>query len=182
VLERFLERHETVVLVSFGSQSRTYARLLRQIVALSDPPYPLVVQTHGVRTGATPGAAGGSGRTLILDGSEGEVEHRAVLNRCRAVVHHGGAGTLHAATGAGVPSVIVPAAADTFFWAAAAEQAGVAPPAVSLSAATGRGVAADTKRASAEPYRAHAAARARRMQGENGPSRAAQVLYSHLTE
>lgn len=43
--------------------------------------------------------------------------HAAVFPRCSAVVHHGGAGTTHAALRAGTPSVVVPHLADQFFWA-----------------------------------------------------------------
>src|SRR3712207_8206889 len=41
-----------------------------------------------------------------------------VLPRCSVVVHHGGAGTVHAAVRAGVVSVTVPFLADQPFWGA----------------------------------------------------------------
>jgi len=44
------------------------------------------------------------------------------------IVHHGGAGTTHAAARAGVPSVVLPFAADQFFWAKRLESVGAAPP------------------------------------------------------
>ena len=46
------------------------------------------------------------------------VPHSAVLPRAVAAMHHGGAGTVHAVTRAGVPSVVVPFLADQPFWAA----------------------------------------------------------------
>ncbi len=42
------------------------------------------------------------------------------------VVHHGGAGTTHAAARASVPSVVVPFAGDQFFWADRLREAGAA--------------------------------------------------------
>jgi UDP:flavonoid glycosyltransferase YjiC (YdhE family) len=44
--------------------------------------------------------------------------HDEIFPRCAAVVHHGGAGTIHACIRAGVPSVVVPHVADQFFWGA----------------------------------------------------------------
>jgi len=57
----------------------------------------------------------------------GHVPHAWLLPRVRLAVHHGGAGTTHAAAHAGVPSVVVPFAADQFFWADRLHALGVAP-------------------------------------------------------
>jgi sterol 3beta-glucosyltransferase len=46
------------------------------------------------------------------------VPHAEVLARCAAAVHHGGAGTAHAAVRAGVVSACVPFLADQPFWGA----------------------------------------------------------------
>ena len=43
------------------------------------------------------------------------------------MAHHGGSGTTHAAARAGVPSVVVPFAADQFFWAERLHRIGIAP-------------------------------------------------------
>jgi UDP:flavonoid glycosyltransferase YjiC (YdhE family) len=56
--------------------------------------------------------------------------HALVFPRCAAVVHHGGAGTTHAACRAGVPSVLVPYVTDQFFWQAALARRGLATPSV----------------------------------------------------
>jgi len=58
----------------------------------------------------------------------GHVPHDWLFPRMSAVVHHGGAGTTHTAARAGVPSVVLPFAADQFFWAKRLSAAGVAPP------------------------------------------------------
>lgn len=47
----------------------------------------------------------------------GKLPHAQVMPLCKAVVHHGGAGTLHATLASGVPSVVVPHAYDQLFWA-----------------------------------------------------------------
>lgn len=54
----------------------------------------------------------------------GAVGHAAVLPRCRAAVHHGGAGTTAATMRAGVPSLILWLWLDQPIWAAGIQQLG----------------------------------------------------------
>jgi UDP:flavonoid glycosyltransferase YjiC (YdhE family) len=56
------------------------------------------------------------------------VPHDWLFPRRSTIVHHGGAGTTHTAARAGVPSVVLPFAADQFFWAKRLERIGIAPP------------------------------------------------------
>jgi vancomycin aglycone glucosyltransferase len=55
----------------------------------------------------------------------GEVNHQALFKRVAAIVHHGGAGTTHAATRGGAPQVVIPQHYDQFYWAAQVEQLGI---------------------------------------------------------
>ncbi|HJU22944.1 MAG TPA: glycosyltransferase [Casimicrobiaceae bacterium] len=57
----------------------------------------------------------------------GPMPHAWLFPRTRIVVHHGGAGTTHSAARSGVPSVVIPLAADQFFWADRLHRLGVAP-------------------------------------------------------
>lgn len=52
-------------------------------------------------------------RVLFID----RAPHSELFPRCAAVVHHGGAGTTQSALLAGQPSIVVPHAADQFYWA-----------------------------------------------------------------
>jgi vancomycin aglycone glucosyltransferase len=52
----------------------------------------------------------------------GAVSHAAILPECRAVIHHGGAGTTAAAMRAGVPSLILWLWLDQPVWAAGVQQ------------------------------------------------------------
>lgn len=61
----------------------------------------------------------------------GSVPHEALFPRCAFVIHHGGSGTTHSACRAGVPSLVMPLAADQFFWAQRLRDLGVAPGALS---------------------------------------------------
>jgi sterol 3beta-glucosyltransferase len=53
-----------------------------------------------------------SGRIYFI----GRHPHQSVFKHCAAVVHHGGAGTTHAATRSGCPSVVVPFMDEQLFW------------------------------------------------------------------
>lgn len=61
---------------------------------------------------------------LVMD----SVPHDVVLPLAVIAVHHGGAGTVHAATRAGTPSVLVPFLGDQPFWAAQLQRVGLAGP------------------------------------------------------
>lgn len=56
------------------------------------------------------------------------VPHGPALPLCSAAVHHGGAGTVHAAVRAGVPSLVVPFLADQPFWGALLHRRGLGAP------------------------------------------------------
>lgn len=55
----------------------------------------------------------------------GEVDHSALLPRCRAAMHHGGSGTVHATLGAGLPTLVTSVFADQPFWGARVRTLGV---------------------------------------------------------
>jgi UDP:flavonoid glycosyltransferase YjiC (YdhE family) len=57
----------------------------------------------------------------------GSIPHAKLFSRVAAVVHHGGAGTTHAATRAGVPQIVVPHLLDQFCWARRVARMGVGP-------------------------------------------------------
>lgn len=52
-------------------------------------------------------------------------DYEKVLPRCRAAVHHGGAGTTHTVVRAGIPAVIAHVFADQPFWAGQVENLGL---------------------------------------------------------
>ena len=57
--------------------------------------------------------------------SIGDVNHQALFPRVAAIVHHGGAGTTHAAARAGTPQVIISHSYDQFYWAHRVQELGV---------------------------------------------------------
>ena len=57
----------------------------------------------------------------------GKNNHTNVFPRCRAVVHHGGAGTSHTVVSCALPSVVVMYGVDQLFWGPRLFKLGVAP-------------------------------------------------------
>nr|ADU56102.1 hypothetical protein CA878-24 [uncultured organism CA878] len=81
-----------------------------------------------------------------------EVNHQVLFGRVAAVVHHGGVGTTHVATRAGVPQVVVPQIADQPHYAARVAELGIgvahdgpSPTVESLSAALATALAPETR-------------------------------------
>ena len=112
---------------------------------VSDGASPIVI-AFGSMSGAADDSVGsaietmlGAGRRVVVQGGAaasvtspnllrvGAVDHRALFPRAAVVVHHGGAGTTHAACAAGVSSVVVPHVGDQRYWADRLHRLGVAP-------------------------------------------------------
>lgn len=55
----------------------------------------------------------------------GEVNHQALFKRVAAIVHHGGAGTTHAATRGGAAQVLIPQHYDQYYWAGRVQDLGI---------------------------------------------------------
>jgi sterol 3beta-glucosyltransferase len=107
---------------------------------------------------------------LVVDAAA----HAAVFSRVRAAVHHGGAGTTHAAVRAGAPSVVVPFLADQPFWARLLERQGLAAAPLPRRRVTTApaGIALDEALACA----AHAAEVGAAVAAEDGALRAIEVI------
>ena len=54
-----------------------------------------------------------------------DVNHSALFKRVAIIVHHGGAGTTHAATRGGAPQVVIPQHYDQHYWAGRVQQLGI---------------------------------------------------------
>jgi UDP:flavonoid glycosyltransferase YjiC (YdhE family) len=103
--------------------------------------------------------------------------HKLVFPRCAAVVHHAGAGTTHTTLRAGVPSVPVPHVSDQFAWSDELARLGVAPPAIRRMKLTARTLAARITQVLQDPrMKTAATAIAARMQSDNGPETAADLV------
>jgi sterol 3beta-glucosyltransferase len=119
-LERFLADGPPPAYLTFGSLMA--GSDLRETVAL------LVEAARRAGLRAVVQAPGWEAAGLRADDDVLLVEsaaHGEVFPRCALVVHHGGAGTSHAALRAGVPSVVVAHIPEQAMWAGALRRAGV---------------------------------------------------------
>ncbi|WBS01685.1 glycosyltransferase [Pseudoduganella sp. SL102] len=117
-LAAFLEQGEPPAYIGFGSMAGFDTRTLRHAI---------VEAVGGRRALFYPGwsgidAAGLPANFHVLD----DTPHDWLFPRTSVIVHHGGAGTSHAAARSGVPSVVVPFAGDQFFWADRLARLGIA--------------------------------------------------------
>jgi len=161
------------VVVSFGSMATDDSRLLADTltVALRRAELRAIVQRGAAELEPV------SDEILVV----GELDHRALFPRSTAVVHHGGAGTSHAAAAAGVPSVVVPHVGDQVYWADRLHRLMAAPaplPAAKLNADV---LAARLREATMSPaLRDGARSLAQRMSAEDGLGLALQRLEELL--
>jgi UDP:flavonoid glycosyltransferase YjiC (YdhE family) len=112
----------------------------------------------------------------------GPTPHEALFPRCALVIHHGGSGTTHSACRAGVPSLVMPFAADQFFWADRLQQLGVAPAALSPKRLDAGTLARAIGFVEHAGTRERAAALGRAMENENGVANAVDLIERQLVE
>jgi UDP:flavonoid glycosyltransferase YjiC (YdhE family) len=110
-----------------------------------------------------------------------EVNHAAIFPACRAVVHHGGAGTTAAAARAGMPMLVLPIGAEQPLWAAQAKRLKVGL-ARRFSNVTMESLVADLRTILAPRYVARAREIATQMtKPEVGVTRTADLLELEVT-
>ncbi|MHA7208380.1 glycosyltransferase [Arthrobacter sp. MDT1-65] len=102
------------------------------------------------------------------------VAHDVVLPRAAAAIHHGGIGTVHAATAAGTVSVVVPFIADQPFWGSRLHARGLAPAPIGQRSLTSPRAAEALSQV--DRYRPAVRGAARSMAAEDGPAAAIAVL------
>lgn len=111
----------------------------------------------------------------------GHTPHTWLFPRTSMVIHHGGAGTTHTASRAGVPSVVLPFGADQPFWAGRLASAGVAPPNQRRGKWDRRSLAKMIEFAEQDVVRQRARALGAAMADENGVVIAVQEIESLVT-
>lgn len=171
-LDRWLAAHPGAILLALGSlpltsPARQVARLLG---AASDSGRPAVVQVSGHPPGPMAGGFVAA-----------EVDHRALLPRVDAVLHHGGSGTTHAVTAHGIPQVVVPHLGDQGHYARRVHALGLGPAPVPAALAGRALLARRIAQAVSDPgHRGRAALVAGSMRGEDGLTRAVEEIREML--
>jgi len=123
-LTEFLSSGEPPVYFGFGSIFGRDPKRVTQIVLEA-------IQRTGVRAilargwgGLEPGDSAQSESVMFIDAAP----HSWLFPKVKAVVHHGGCGTMAAGLLAGKPSIICPFFGDQPFWGRHVERLGVGPP------------------------------------------------------
>ena len=111
----------------------------------------------------------------------GKHPHQPVFKHCAAVVHHGGAGTTHAATRAGCPSIVIPFMDEQMFWGRRLQELGLAVKPTAAKKITARVLADALVATIAEPnYQNRARQVSQTMQANNGVARAIELLQQRI--
>lgn len=109
-----------------------------------------------------------------------ETPHDWLFPQLSMIIHHGGSGTAHSAARAGVPSIVLPFAADQFFWARRLQQLDIAPTVGRSRRVTADRLSAAITTAGSQAMRERAAAVGVRMRAEDGLATAVDKIHAVL--
>ncbi|HEY3310845.1 MAG TPA: glycosyltransferase [Anaerolineales bacterium] len=126
----FLATGEAPICVSFGSMLNPKSEQIQAVVLEA-------ILKRGERVVILTGW--GEGQPTGLQEKVFQLEsvpHSWLLPRCKAIIHHGGAGTTAAGLHAGIPNIILPHAADQPFWGRRVQTLGAGPAPVPLQKLT----------------------------------------------
>jgi sterol 3beta-glucosyltransferase len=167
-LEEFLTGGEPPIYVGFGSMAGFDQQgLLGEVISA----------VAGRRALFYPGWSGVEAAALPPNFFVvGDTPHSWLFPRMSVVMHHGGSGTTHSAAAAGVPAVVVPFAADQFFWADRLRRLGVASEPVRAGQVHASALARGIEFAESRGARSNAAALGARMAAENGLEKALSII------
>jgi UDP:flavonoid glycosyltransferase YjiC (YdhE family) len=110
----------------------------------------------------------------------GDTPHDWLFPRCRAICHHGGAGTTAAGLRAGLPTVVVPSFGDQFFWGRMVADAGAGPDPIPISRLTTAALTAAFDACRRPQVRERAQALGARLREIDGADLAVQSVYRWL--
>ncbi len=172
-LARFLEAGPAPVYVGFGSMPK---------VRGGDPASALLAALAETKTRAI--LAKGWGALSEVPASDDvhivdSLPHDWLFPRCRAVVHHGGAGTTHAGLRWGRPTLICPLFGDQPFWGRMVARLGVGPAPLPLKRLTQERLAAALRELQSAQVRHKAQVLGDRMAEEGGTETAANLIERH---
>ena len=111
----------------------------------------------------------------------GRHPHQPLFRHCAAIVHHGGAGTTHAATRSGCPSVVVPFMDEQLFWARQLQALNLAGKPLPAKKVTATALAEGIRTVlNSKSIQDNAKQASLTMQGNNGVAWAIQLLEAQL--
>jgi sterol 3beta-glucosyltransferase len=106
--------------------------------------------------------------------------HNWLLLRCKAVIHHGGAGTTAAGLRSGIPNLVIPFAADQPFWGARVHAIGAGPQPTPVKKLTAEKLIGALIEADGDTLRGSAQAVGRKIRAEDGVGCAVKLIEEHV--
>lgn len=173
-LTRFLETGAPPVCVTFGSMiHRDADRVAESILD--------AIRVTGQRAIILTGWDGWKGNAatdnvLFLESAP----HDWLLPRCKAVVHHGGAGTTAAGLRAGIPNLVIPFAGDQMFWGKRVHTIAAGPRPINVKELGAARLTSALAEAEDDSLRDRARHIGRAIRSEDGVAEAIRVVKSRL--
>jgi sterol 3beta-glucosyltransferase len=110
------------------------------------------------------------------------VPHDWLLPRCKAVIHHGGAGVTGAGLRAGIPNIVVPHAGDQFFWGRQVKRLGAGPAPIPVRRLTAERLAAALAEAARLPVIAESRRIGEMIRREDGIGNALHLIEALISQ
>jgi sterol 3beta-glucosyltransferase len=110
------------------------------------------------------------------------VPHDWLFSRCKAVIHHGGAGTTAAGLRAGIPNIVVSFAADQPFWGKRVHAIGAGPGPIPVGKLTADRLSTALVSADGVAIRTGAQAAGRKIRAENGVEQAVNFIEEYAAK
>jgi sterol 3beta-glucosyltransferase len=171
----FLERGKPPVCISFGSMVNRHKEKIDWIVreALKQ------TANRGIILSGWGGVQQPSSEELLyLEAAP----HDWLLPRCKAVVHHGGAGTTAAGLRAGIPNIVVPFLGDQPFWGERVHAIGAGPAPIRVKSLSVEKLVRAIVEAGSESVRERAQAIGRQLRTEDGTGEAVKWIGKHSND
>ncbi len=172
-LTDFLATGEPPICVTFGSMVNREAQRIQQIVYQS-------LNETGQRAVLLSGWSGAQamqpGNNLLALES---APHDWLFSRCKAVIHHGGAGTTGAGLRAGIANIVIPHGLDQLFWGKRVAQIGAGPAPIGLSKLSVHALSAAIDQANDPALRARASMVGGQIRSEDGVGEAVRIIEQH---
>lgn len=116
-----------------------------------------------------------SAEFLLMDA----IPHDWLLPRCKAILHHGGAGTTAAGLHSGIPNIVVPFAADQPFWGARVHAIGAGPLPIPVKNLTTEKLIAALAEADGDAIRNGAQVAGKKIRAEDGVGAAVKLIEDY---
>jgi sterol 3beta-glucosyltransferase len=173
-LQDFLDAGDPPVCISFGSMVNKQAERIHRAVqdALAQ------TGSRGIFLSGWSGIQADDlqGNLLYMESAP----HDWLFPRCKAVIHHGGAGTTAAGLRSGIPNLVVPHAADQPFWGRRVAAIGAGPAPIPVKRLTSQRLVTALNQVEDPALRARARETGRRIRLEDGVGCAVRIIESIL--